>query len=102
MNESSIGYLDSIETMGLVDGPGVRVVVFLQGCPLRCIFCHNPETWNIDKKYQDYNEMILNIYQKEKCLNFEKFFAKIELRRNIIYTFSKIYKSIKNRRYSSL
>lgn len=51
MNESSIGYLDSIETMGLVDGPGVRVVVFLQGCPLRCIFCHNPETWKIDKKF---------------------------------------------------
>lgn len=51
MKESSIGYLDSIETMGLVDGPGVRVVVFLQGCPLRCIFCHNPETWKIDKKF---------------------------------------------------
>ena len=50
MKESNIGYLDSIETMGLVDGPGVRVVVFLQGCPLRCIFCHNPETWKIDVK----------------------------------------------------
>lgn len=51
MIESNIvGYIDSIETMGLVDGPGVRVVVFMQGCPLRCIFCHNPEMWNIDKK----------------------------------------------------
>lgn len=39
------GYINSIETMGLVDGPGIRVVVFMQGCPLRCIFCHNPETW---------------------------------------------------------
>ena len=39
------GYINSIETMGLVDGPGLRVVVFLQGCKLRCIFCHNPETW---------------------------------------------------------
>ena len=39
------GYINSIETMGLVDGPGIRVVVFMQGCKLRCIFCHNPETW---------------------------------------------------------
>lgn len=44
MNESK-GYMSSIETMGLVDGPGIRIVFFLQGCPLRCLFCHNPETW---------------------------------------------------------
>ena len=50
----------------------------------------------MDKKYQDYNEMVLNIYQKEKCINFEKFFEKIELRRNIIYTFSKITEEIFN------
>lgn len=42
------GYIDSIETMGLVDGPGIRMVVFLRGCKLRCIYCHNPETWNIE------------------------------------------------------
>jgi len=41
-----IGKINSFETLGLKDGPGVRVVVFLQGCPLRCIFCHNPETWS--------------------------------------------------------
>ncbi|PWM21968.1 MAG: pyruvate formate lyase-activating protein [Clostridiales bacterium] len=40
------GRVSAIETMGLVDGPGVRTVVFLQGCPLRCKYCHNPETWD--------------------------------------------------------
>ena len=39
------GSIDSIETFGLVDGPGIRTVVFLNGCNLRCKFCHNPEMW---------------------------------------------------------
>ncbi len=39
------GNISSIETMGLVDGPGIRFVVFFQGCRLRCKYCHNPETW---------------------------------------------------------
>jgi len=48
-----LGYIASFETMGLVDGPGVRFVVFLQGCPLRCAYCHNPEMWNISgAKYE--------------------------------------------------
>lgn len=42
----TIGKIHSIETMGLVDGPGIRVVVFMQGCALRCLYCHNPDTWN--------------------------------------------------------
>lgn len=41
------GSIDSIETFGLVDGPGIRTVVFLNGCSLRCKYCHNPEMWKI-------------------------------------------------------
>ena len=43
------GRIHSIETSGCFDGPGIRTVVFFQGCPLRCIYCHNPDTWDRNK-----------------------------------------------------
>lgn len=48
----TLGRISSEESMGLVDGPGIRYVVFLQGCMLRCKYCHNPETWDINGKCQ--------------------------------------------------
>ncbi len=41
------GRISSFQSMGAVDGPGLRCAVFMQGCPLRCAYCHNPETWNL-------------------------------------------------------
>lgn len=65
-----IGRINSIESMGLVDGPGVRFVVFMQGCPLRCKFCHNPETWDLNGKSKCYTpeELI------KKILNYKPYF----------------------------
>lgn len=52
------GSVDSIETFGLVDGPGIRTVVFLNGCSLRCKFCHNPETWNLKELNYTSDEIV--------------------------------------------
>lgn len=56
------GRIHSVETFGTVDGPGIRYVVFFQGCPLRCKFCHNRDTWNIkDGKETTVEELVNDI-----------------------------------------
>ena len=52
------GSIESIETLGLVDGPGVRIVVFLKGCKLRCKYCHNPEMWEKGEDNYDVNQLV--------------------------------------------
>ena len=44
-----IGRIHSFQSLGTVDGPGIRAVVFMQGCPLRCVCCHNPDTWDMSQ-----------------------------------------------------
>ena len=53
------GYIHSLESLGAVDGPGVRYVVFFQGCPLRCAYCHNPDTWEFNAGTEMEDEEIL-------------------------------------------
>ena len=56
------GVIHSFETFGTVDGPGIRFVVFFKGCPLRCLYCHNPDTWTTSgSKLLSVDEIVSNI-----------------------------------------
>ena len=58
------GYLHSVETAGMVDGPGIRYVVFFAGCNLRCLYCHNPDTWNMRDGHEVTVEAVLRDIKK--------------------------------------
>lgn len=64
------GQIHSIESFGTVDGPGIRMVVFTKGCPMRCQYCHNPDTWAMDGGRAMTADEILDQY--ETSLSFYK------------------------------
>lgn len=60
------GRIHSTESFGTVDGPGIRFVVFMQGCPMRCAYCHNPDTWELSGGTLRSTDEILEEYQSYK------------------------------------
>jgi len=60
------GYIHSTESFGTVDGPGIRFVIFMQGCPMRCQYCHNPDTWKIGDGTEVTVDELLAQYKKNR------------------------------------
>lgn len=64
-----VGRIHSFESFGTVDGPGIRFVVFLQGCPLRCQYCHNPDTWGAGGTEYSVEEVV------QRVLRYKNYFG---------------------------
>ena len=62
--------IHSLESFGTVDGPGIRFVVFAQGCPMRCRYCHNPDTWDPNGGIEMSAEQIA-----EEALKYKRYFG---------------------------
>lgn len=68
---TNIGRIHSLESCGTVDGPGIRFVVFMQGCPLRCQYCHNPDTWKLtDGKEMNVTELVNEVVKYRSYMRF--------------------------------
>ena len=61
-----MGKIHSMESFGTVDGPGVRFVVFFEGCPMRCLYCHNPDTWHLEDGQEMSAEEILSRMERNR------------------------------------
>ena len=63
-----VGHIHSFESFGTVDGPGIRFIVFMQGCPLRCQYCHNPDTWGAGGQAFEAEEVV------QRALKYKSYF----------------------------